>query len=128
MFRPDKLKGNNYILDGEDGKTILRKEDGTEEAIPAASYWVVGAAYLARIFRRTVQRIYQYRDIGILTPEEEKDQGEEVYNLSLALRDFSEFRLHGKQGIFSGGPLKKKKTAPGDDPFDLSEYDFDFDE
>ena len=128
MFRADKQHGNCYFLQDKDGKTIMKKDDGSVTVVPDIRDWNVGAAYLSKCFGVTVQRIYQLRDLGVLTPEEKKDRNEEVYNLHLAIKDMLEFKRHGKFGIYSGGELKKpKKSSSSDvDPFDFSDYGIEF--
>ena len=128
MFRIDKQTGNVFIHEGKnEGEHIMTKEDGSETRVPDPRDWCVGAAYLARCFGVTVQRIYQLRDIGVLTPEEVKDGIEEVYNLSIAIRDMAQYKRFGRDGLFSGGELRKVKKRDCD-PLDYSDYGIEFDD
>ena len=126
MFRIDKQRGKVIIDENKAGQTVMIKEDGSETIIPDIRDWVVGAAYLSRCFKVSVQRIYQLRDLGVLTPEEKKDRKEEVYNLHLAIQDMLQFKRFGRDGLFSGGELRSIRKGDGD-PFDFSDYEIDFD-
>lgn len=124
MFRIDKQQGNVYILENKAGQTVMKKDDGSETIVPDIRDWCVGAAYLSKCFGVTVQRIYQLRDLGVLTPEEKKDRKEEVYNLHLAIQDMLQFKRFGRNGLFSGGELRSIRKGDGD-PFDFSDYEIE---
>ena len=126
MFRIDKQTGNVYILEGKNGETVMKKDDGSETIIPDPRDWVVGAAYLSVLFKLTIQRIYQLRDLGVLTPEPKKDHREEVYNLHFAIQDIIQYKRFGRHGVFTGGELRTIKKSDGD-PFDFSDYEIDLD-
>lgn len=107
VFRVDKQTGSIYICNGENGEHIMIKDDGSKKVVPDPRDWYVGAAFLSKCFGISVQRIYQLRDLGVLCPEDEKDQGEQVFLFQTAMRDFIEFRRNGRDGMFSNGPIRK---------------------
>lgn len=120
MFRIDTAPAGAVILT-EGDQTIMETGRGKEN-IPCPTLWVCGAAFLSRCFGVTVQRIYQLRDLGVLTPEDEKDKGTQVFNFARAIRDMIEFKRHGKDGLFSNGYIRG--ASEDDDPID---YDQVFD-
>ncbi len=114
MFRLDKMP-NGSVIEGTDTETVLQTRDGKHQAIPCLYHWVCGAALLSKMFGISKQRIYQLRDLGVLTPETRKDHGEQVYNIVQAIRDYAEFKRFGQYGMFSGGPIKCDRQYIFDD-------------
>ena len=97
-FRIDRLPNGSIISDG-----VLQLPDGkTVKDLPCPCQWLAGSLFLSKCFGVTQQRIYQLRDLGVLTPEEDLLDGEQVYRFSLAIRDYAEYKVFGLDGIFSG--------------------------
>ena len=99
MFRIDKvMKGSLISREGE--KTILETQEKGKKQIPCPCYWCCGAAFLAKCFGVTVQRVYQLRDEAVINPEREKIDGEQVFNLRDAIHDYIKFKI-GEDNIFT---------------------------